>query len=203
MSNILTKPDAWTGGLYEMSIPLGSRNDNRLTRALEAIWKFPDIEGCYLERTREPQDQARVGVPADLEMTLYGIARIPGKEPFACATHVVRFDGGEDWLSLSLPLGSLATVMPVGAFPLDQGGDKEWRPKLDEWLCGIARHVFKAVMFRFALIGWEPDEEVAAGFSRVGVPDERWVGYLLPGPKGLRWFPPNRGAPSFSIDPGR
>jgi hypothetical protein len=193
---IFTRPHAWVGGFYELSIPLGSRDDARLMRAREAVWSFPDLDGCYLHRDREPSEQARVPVASiELETKLYGVARLGLRGHVACATFVVRYEDGEDWLWLSIPLGSLATVLPVRAFPFDNGNDLAWRSELDEWLCAIGRRVFEAVPFRLALVGFDASEDDdAATFARSGVPEERWVGFLALADDELRWFPPNRGA---------
>jgi hypothetical protein len=126
---------------------------------------------------------------------LYGIARIPGAGRVACATHVYREDDGPDMVQLLLPLGSLATVFPIGDYPFDDGGDLAWRERLDGWLRGLAEHVRRAVTFELALVGWL-DGQPSAIPERAGeVPDERWIGYLVQGVDGLEWHPPNKGAP--------
>lgn len=194
---IFTRDDAWSGGSYDLAIELGPRDDARLRRALQALWSGPDLDGCYESADREPQEQPRLGVGTlPLETPLHGIARIGDRAPVACRTVIVRFDDGSDWIHVCLPLGSLGHILEVGAFPFDDGGDLSWRHPLDEWLCGLGRRVFDAVPFRLALIGWDGGElEDVDSFHASGVPAERSIGYLVPGADGLRWFPPNLGAP--------
>src|SRR6185436_15411721 len=57
-----------------------------------------------------------------------------------------------------LPIASLASIYPMGAFPIADGGDLAWRSSLDEWLCAIGQRAFKAAPFRLGLIGFEGDE---------------------------------------------
>jgi hypothetical protein len=94
-------------------------------------------------------------------------------------------------------MGSLRRVLPVGAFPFDDGGDLAWRAALDDWLRLVAEHLFASVRFRLGLVGWtEPDlDGDSEGVTEHGIPDERWVGYLVPSGSGLTWYPPNQGAP--------
>jgi hypothetical protein len=75
---VFTADDAWAGGFYELAIEIGSRSDERLRAALAAIWQHPDLDGCYLERNREPSEQLR-RLPASIEGGSHprGIARLP------------------------------------------------------------------------------------------------------------------------------
>jgi len=50
----------WTGGFYELAIERGDRDDARLEAALQRAWADPSIDGCFIERNREPDDQSRV-----------------------------------------------------------------------------------------------------------------------------------------------
>jgi hypothetical protein len=193
---VFTAPDAWAGGSHELTFVLRRSDDATLAAVREAIWTFSDLEGCWLRRDVEPVSQARVssrGPP--LETALYGIARIPGAGRVACETYVYREDDGPDMVQLLLPLGSLATVFPIGDYPFDDGGDLAWRERLDGWLRGLAEHVRRAVPFELALVGWLDGQPNALPERPGQVPEERWIGYLVPGADGLEWHPPNKGAP--------
>ena len=194
---LFTKSGAWHGGSYDLAIELGSSDDARLVQILQAIWSSPYLDGCYLSSDREPHEQLRTPVSATTPCTrLYGVARIGERPPVPCSTMVVRTEGASDWIFFYLPIGSLASVFPVGAFPIADGGDLAWRSSLDERLCGIGRRAFEAVRFRLGLIGFDGgDFSDAAAFAASGVPDERWIGYLVPDGSELKWFAPNRGAP--------
>ena len=194
---IFTHLDAWAGGSYELRVLLGSANDARLEHALVALWAHSALDGCYLDRTREPPEQPRLapGKHVGLESTLLGVATLEESEAIACSTHVVREDGGSDWIYLAIPMGSLGRILPVGAFPFDDGHDLSWRALVDDWLRNLAERLFEAVPFRLGLLGWIDDGDDAEEVIENGVPDERWVGYLVPDSSSLRWYPPTKGAP--------
>lgn len=197
-SQIFTRPDAWTGGSYELAVDLGPVDDTRLEKALVAIWSHADVDGCYLELDREPAEQARVrpSRDRDLQTCLRGIARLGTLAPVACSTVVVREDGGPDWLYFGLPLGSLGAVLPVGAFPFDDGRDLAWRSTVDGWLRRLGEHLFATVRFRIGLVGWTDGlDDGTDNLLDRGIPEERWVGYLVPSSDSLTWHPPNQGAP--------
>jgi hypothetical protein len=187
-----TPAEVWHGGSYDLGIELGPHDDVRLGQALAVVWSI--LDGCYEHRNREPHEQPRVEVGTlSFETTLHGFARIAALPPIACCTHVLRFDDGTDWIYVSLPIGGLARVLNIGAFPFADGVDPSWRYVLDEWLCVLAQAVFEAVPFGLALVGWdggEPDD--ADAFRALGVPAKRTVGYLVGEVDGLRWFPANQ-----------
>jgi hypothetical protein len=196
INRLFTMPDAWAGGSHGLALVLGQCGDASLAAAREAVWLFPDLDGCWLRNNVEPASQKRVtpgGVA--LKTALHGIARIPGAGPVACSTSVCREEDGGGWLHIYLPFGSLETVMPLGEYPFDDGGDLAWRDALDGWLGRIAEHVFRTVPFELALVGWLDAQPDALPGEPGEVPDERWIGYLVPGPDGLAWHPPNKGAP--------
>jgi hypothetical protein len=200
---VFTQPDAWTGSGYDLLMNFGPPDDGRLQRVIETVWTWPDLDGCYRELNREPADQVRVAPIAPMSdddpTSLRGIARIAGRDPIPCATYVVR-EPEIDWVYFGLPMGSLARVFPVGAFPFDDGSDLTWRETVDAWLCAIARSVWAKVEFRYAFVGGMCDVMATTeGRAEIlwpeEVPIERWVGYLVPSGDGLVWLPPNRGAP--------
>src|SRR5690242_10116496 len=57
---LFTDHDAWCGGYYELALELGPRSDVGLRTALKALWGHRDLDGCFLDRNREPGDQDRV-----------------------------------------------------------------------------------------------------------------------------------------------
>jgi hypothetical protein len=199
---LFTAPDAWEGGTHELTLVYRHVAEATLASGREAIWSFPDLEGCWRRRDREPARQARVSPRAvGLETTLYGMALIPGAGRVACETFVTREDDGLDLLQLILPIGSLGAVLPLGDYPFDDGGDLSWRDALDGWLCRLAEHVRQSVPFERALVGWLDGQPDALPEAPGEVPAERWIGYLVPGPDGLAWHPPNMGAPLSFADP--
>jgi hypothetical protein len=192
-----TDPENWTGGFYELSLEVGDRDDDRLQRALTALWGAAAITGCYRRRDREPADQVAAPVTvASLQEFghLHGIARTPLGGSVVCGCFSTRFDDAEDWLTLYLPLGALTRADPrVGAFPFGPDGEARsltWRTSLDTWLAGVANEVFRQVGFRLGLIGFEVDHTTAAELGGE-VPGQRWNGYLLPVDGRLSYTPAN------------
>lgn len=197
MTLLFTIPDAWSGGFFELALELGPRSDERLRNALCELWRHPSLAGCYLERDLEPEDQATVD-PRTLDFyeQALGVADIPGVGKTCCLSFVVREDDGPDWLTLAVPMGSLSEVVFTGAYPFEDGTDLSWRLLMYDWLRQVAAAVFEAVPFQLGLIEHEASGEFhAEDLRRNGIPDERWVGYLWPGNKGLEWYPPTEGAP--------
>jgi hypothetical protein len=200
---LFTTPSAWDGGYYELALELGPRSDGRLGLAVEALWRFIELEGCWTVRDLEPSDQLRV-LPnlTDLEQHghLLGVATVPGGHRIACGTYAVREDDGPDWIALYLPMGSLASAYAVGAYPFGKTDSRGWREPLDAWLVGIAQSVFAAAPFALGLVGFEVSGETrTAELANRGIPDQRWMGYLLDHGGKLTWVPPTEYGPQFSI----
>jgi hypothetical protein len=194
MAKTFAKDETWFGGFYELAIELGDRNDDRLLRALAAVWAYPSLSGCFLENDVEPEDQERVAVSGKLlnRTHLYGIATLPGDTTSPCGTFVIREDDGPDWLGLYLPMGALETIYPVGGFPLRTPPHESpaWRDELDGCLRDVGTTVYASAPYRLALIGHEVSGELyAADIARNGVPSVRWAAILQPSSTGLRYYP--------------
>ena len=180
-----TAPDAWHGGFYELAMELGPPSVDRLRAAVEAVWSHPDLDGCYLDRDREPADQPRVQPDLrDDGAHLRGVARLPNGRRVPCGTCVIAgSDAWPEWLDFYLPLGSLNSAYPCGGFPFPSGADYPgpWRLELEDWLAGVGDWVAKTASFRLGLIGFEVSGDVsAAEVAAQGVPAETYMGYLWP-----------------------
>lgn len=192
----------WNGGYYELAIDLGRRSDpdsdRRLSTALASLWSDPGLEGCYLDRWRSRTEQQRVAAElTDPEEPhpLYGVAHLPGGGDVVCATHIVREQFGDDpqdWIDLSLPTGALGQVdKRLGGYPFEEDDSSlTWRAPIDEWFAAIAARVFEAAPFKVALIGFEVSGDPAAETFEAGLPDERWIGYVVPRSRGVEFVPP-------------
>lgn len=106
-------------------------------------------------------------------------------------------ESGIDWAGLLVPMGSLAQVRKVGAFPFgfgDSTPSRPWREPLDLLFAQVARAVYAVTPFRLALVGHEVSGETYADdiLQGGGVPQERWIGYLMPSADtgALDWCPP-------------
>jgi hypothetical protein len=62
---------------------------------------------------------------------------------------------------------------------------------VDAWLADVGAQVHAVAPIRVGLIGWEVDDVVPEPLEVVAVPEQRQVGFLLPG-TGLRYFPATR-----------
>jgi len=189
-----TDSDTWNGGFYEIAIELGACSDVRLETALRRVWSFADLAGPYLESSREPTEQ-QITERIPLEGHLYGLATVDGHGPVACGSVAIRSDAGDDWLHFYLPLGALGTVLPVGAFPFDDGSHESWRRPVDAWLANLGRHVYAAVEFPLGLVGFEPgtvEPIAAATIAKHGLPDRRCDGILVSRSRALAWYPRNQ-----------
>ena len=202
MTGLFTPDEAWAGGSYELAIELGEPDDEVLLRVLKVLWQYPDLTGCYLRMDVEPEDQSRLdpssadlpNFPAlPLQGCLRGIAALPNGVKVASGSDVAREEGGADWLFFGVPMGSLATAYPVGAYPFDDGGVHTWCGEIDGWLAKIGRSLFERVPFRLGVTGWDACSDIiAAEVKRDGIPEERWVGFLWPEERRLTWYPPTR-----------
>src|SRR5205085_10872687 len=105
-------------------------------------------------------------------------ARVP------CGSSLCRFGAGFDWMLFYVPLGFLGKIFQVEGYPFQQDNKKfEWRSQVDDWLTGIARHVFQGFPFQLALVGFEVEiADISSQRVQIaGIPKERSEGFLLAG----------------------
>lgn len=200
LEKLFTDKDSWTGGFYELAIEVGERSNSRLQAALRTVWEYPALQGCWLNRNIEPLPSLRVS-PAlsdDGPAHFQGIATLPNGRRTACGTCVIRESTDEsvrniDWLDFYIPMGSLARAYAVGGFPFGVADSGSWRQPLDEWLVRLGQHVFTRVPYQLALVGHEVSGETYSDeLAAVGLPSDRWIGYLRPTDGKLEWYPPSR-----------
>ncbi|MEO0559698.1 MAG: hypothetical protein AAF170_16110 [Bacteroidota bacterium] len=194
MRKLFTRPDAWTGGSYEIALEYQPLHAEEVHVVLKRLWSHTSLNGCYLRADVEPEAQLRVP-PASSNGWLRGIATLPNGDDTACGSVVVT-DEDATWIYFGSPMGSLIYSYPVGAYPFDDGLPLDWRTPLNDWLCDIARFVFEELPFQLGLVGWiDPLDITASDVSTSGVPETRYEGYLIPEATSLTWYPPNTGAP--------
>ena len=195
----LTDSENWRGGFYELAIELADESDEHLERILTALWHVAGIEGCYGRRTagRDQFEDAPCTV-ASLEQHghLHATVHLPTGQRVVCGAVAIRGAGGTDWLDFYLPMEALSRAdQRVGAFPSVPDGDQsalEWRRPIDTWLAEIATAIFRTDPFRLALIGHEVSGHTDAASLDGRVPDQRFIGYLLPHGGQLQYTAPNR-----------
>ena len=196
MPPLFTRAGAWTGGSYELLLEYEPLEVEALRSAVEHLWTHPSLDGCYRNLATEPGDQSRINLAeADPARLLCGIATLPNGDR-APSSSIVVADEEATWVYFGVPMGSLGYSYPVGAYPFADGLPLDWRNPLDKWLRGVAEFVFAAHPFRLGFIGWiDPLDTTAADIAEVGIPRERWRGYLVPDGSNLDWHPPTEGAP--------
>lgn len=195
----LTDPENWHGGFYELAIELADDSDERLQRALSALWSTAGIEGCYHGRpgTRDQFEDAPCTVAAlEQHGHLNATVRLPTGQRIVCGAIAMRAAGETDWLDFYLPVQALTRAdRRVGAFPFVPDSDLsafDWRRSIDDWLADIATAIFQATPFRLAMIGHEVSGSTDAAALGGNVPEQRFVSYLLPHGGGLDYSPANR-----------
>jgi hypothetical protein len=195
----LTDPENWHGGFYELAIELADESDEYLQRMLTALWHTAEIDGCYQRRagTRDQFKDAPCTVAAlDQHGHLHATVLLPTGQRVVCGAVAIRGGGGTDWLDFYLPMEALGRAdQRVGAFPFVPDGDHsalDWRRPIDEWLAGIATTIFQAEPFRLALIGHEVSGDTDADKLDGRVPEQRFIGYLLPHGSQLDYMAANR-----------
>jgi hypothetical protein len=121
---------------------------------------------------------------------------VPSGEEVVCGSVAIRFDDGDDWIELYLPLGALgSTDERIGPFPFGEPGGPvslAWRLPIDAWLARVATRVYTRVPFELAVIGFEAAGEAEADDLASGPPEARYFGYLLPSADGLAYTEANR-----------
>jgi hypothetical protein len=199
-----TIADNWHGGFYELAIEFGDTNDERLGRALAALWRAADIRGCYGSREREPHEMATVPCTVESLDTfghLRGLVELPNGIPMVCGAVAVREDEGPDWLDFYLPTGALGRAdRRVNAFPFGEDGGSsslEWRRPIDDWLARIAttdrtQEVYASVDFQLGLIGFEVSGDTYAKDLNSDPAPPRSIGYLIPDTNSPRYLPATR-----------
>ncbi len=184
---MFTEPETWSGGRIELLVALGQSTPERQLEAVRSVWHWQSLSGPYAQSKVEPEKQQRVA--ASLGQALYGVATLTGVSKFAFATSLVEDEDGT-WLYAGVPIGSLSTVYPVGAFPFDEGF-APWQNEVYAWLFGLAQHLFCDVRFERGVIGWLATTEVDE-LAEQRLPKNRYHGYLVAEEGALRYYPPNQ-----------
>lgn len=178
----LADPENWHGGFYELSIELGSRNDERLGAALQVLWRAAGATGPFGEDPPGTYEEVDLSLDSmERHGHLHGQVEAPPFGKVVCGMLAFRADDESDWLALYLPLGALSRAHPaVGGYPFGDYDASAWRPALDAWLASIGTKVYEAVPFVRANIGME---------SLGDGEDTDLDGHLLPDGGAVRYVP--------------
>jgi hypothetical protein len=200
---IMSDDEAWSGGHYELLLDVGGGTPvpGLVAEVSAALWTHPDLDGPCPSRDLEPPEQIQLKKVPGQGRHCYGVATTPTGVRVACGMYetssVPEFQpDGEpyppDVVNLYLPLESLSRAWPtIGGFPFQPGQDtRPWQEPLDDWLAGIAAHVFARVGFRLAVTDFELDADYDEwrSWTPDTVPADRRVDLLLPAGDELRRF---------------
>ena len=149
MDKLFTDIDAWDGGEFGISMFLGRVDSHYAREFLSALWAWPHIEGCWLDKTKEPEEGSRLS-PTDIDLDnppppggdLFGLVELPNGCLCPCLSFVMDDNNGLS-VVFGIPIGSLRRCRPVGAYPFDDGSDLTWIGELSEWLADIGRGLYK------------------------------------------------------------
>lgn len=184
---MFTGAEPWSGGRIELLVALGPSSPERQLKALRSVWGWRPLRGPYLQSNVEPEYQVQVEVV--LGQALYGVATLPNRKRVAFATSLIEDEDGA-WLYAGVPLGSLGTAYPVGAFPFDEGF-APWQHEVYAWLFGLAQHLFCELQFERGVIGWLTTIEVDE-LAEKRLPKKRYHGYVRVEGGALCYYPPNQ-----------
>jgi hypothetical protein len=170
------REENWSGSFYELSLELGPSGDDVLaTRALDALWRQPELHGPWRERTAF----ASAPDPALLspeQVSQFGVLTLDGNIEVGCTSYLVRVEGESDWLDLSIPTGMLELRFPV-RYPLDCTTNP-WLTEVDRLLGRMAAKIYEVAPFRLGLLG---EEASGAGSAReLTTADCERGGFLVP-----------------------
>lgn len=170
----------WSGGFYELAIEVGSSDDDHLQAVLGALWSAADVQGCFGQTDREPDEQ--VAVPCTVGTLnelghLHGQVRLPTEQLVVCGCVAIRGgDEGGDWLDFYIPVGALENA---GIAYWD--GQPFFRSNvMDDWLAAIGTGAFEHAPFSLGVIGFEVSGCTDASTLAGKLPQTRDIGYLLP-----------------------
>lgn len=145
----------WLGSYHELAMELHpAGDDERLLRAVKRLWEHRALTGPWTEREGFG---AAPAMPASIlhagPAPCYGAFALRGGREIGCVSHVVREEGGSDWLTLSLPTAMLGLAYRV-AYPLTAELNP-WLVEVDEVLLDVAEWLHAVIPFELAIVGEE------------------------------------------------
>lgn len=196
MKRVFTKEEAWLGGFYELALEFAQGNNENLDKALQLLWDDPRLEGCYVDRSKEPHEQARIAPSWEaLEKHghLHGILHMDNRL-VACGCCAIKEEDGPVWIVFYVPTGSQeCTFSDLGEF---QVKSREWREPLEIVLAQLGEKVFDQTPFSLGLIGYEVSGEAySKELKKTGIPSQRLFGYLWPKQGKLTHYATNQWSP--------
>jgi hypothetical protein len=196
-----TDPDVWTGGFYELCLELPAQDDATTAYGLAALWRSPQLSGCFVRNDIEPTQQvARTLESLPVEGHLYGVATLGDGQHCVCGSYTTHFADEGRWLGFYLPMGAFAQIYPVGSYPFGRATlQLEHTLKVvNEWFRTLAEEVYKHLAFTFGVIGFETDFSAIKAQALQAIPTVRWEGLVIPTDDHLLWYPPTEYGAQFT-----
>lgn len=148
-----TRDENWHGSFYELCIELGPvGNDALATRALDLLWRPPELHGPWLDPADYDVD-AEPLIPSIREGTYYGWITLPDGNEVGCTSYLIRIEGESDWLELCIPTGMFELRYRF-IYPLDRA-TSPYLVQVDDLFARIAGAIYEEVPFQLGLIGEE------------------------------------------------
>lgn len=183
-----------TGGYYELVIEIGSP-DERLGRAVDALWSHPDLDVRHLVAN----ENGTPGLTSKSTAWRRGEARLPDGTRLPCrsfAEVIGDREGETAYVIFALPMSALERAFAPEKERTPAALDPAWRRALENWLAGLGSHVDRSVPFKAAYIGFLPFpigvDEMADVLFADEIPEERCLAYLYRWENELRYFPTTR-----------
>jgi len=193
---LFTPAGTWDGGFFELVIELPHQGEATTRRALAALWRMPQLTGCYARRDVEPTQQQPLNLAeVPVEGNLYGVATLPNGARCACGSYTIHFEGEASWLGLYLPYGALTEFYSVGGYPFAPIITPSIEHNLKvvhEWFRTLAEGLYEHFAFTLGVIGFETEFEKVKARTPEAIPAERLDGLLIPSGIRLLWYPPTR-----------
>jgi hypothetical protein len=197
MDKIFTEDNVWFGGFYELAIEIGKSPNENLHSSLIEIWNDPLLDGCYLDRNREPYEQDKINplnIKIENVLHLQGLIRLPNNKWTACGTCIIMEDEGSDWLDFYIPLGSLSKYYDTDGYPFNEKNKNNlsWQSTIDDLLSTLGNNLFSKVNYKLGLIGFEVSGEYySENIKSSGIPEKREIGFLSPTNSQIKYYPKN------------
>jgi hypothetical protein len=173
--DLFIQKGSWYGSFYELAIELQTSHDDiRLGKALETLWRHPNLSGHWLSIENFGQKPDVISIPNELQVessnsfiNLYGLFSIPDiDKQVGCLSTIVRESNGSDWLDFCFPIGMLKSAFSVN-HQLEMR-EYPWSATLDRYLLQMADMIYQKTPFDLALIG----EEVSGLVNKASIISE-------------------------------
>jgi hypothetical protein len=192
-----TRKETWAAAGYELYIEFDGRDTQRLSAALDALWRHPRLDGPYDNHASRFSEQQKVlpssGIDPDVPVHRYGTVQLCSGERVPCGSVAHIWPDHDDALTLYVPAG----VIDQLGRDIDQPppADMVWFDMVDETLAEVAEAVFSASAFEVATIGHGALSIEAADTIRAGDTRPSWLPAYLRAENSVLRFTPSGDTP--------